>query len=92
MGQSQQQQFIFTLYRFVALNGKYVTEVVRNLAFADGMRTLVDMTEPAIHVCMQRVMEWARAQGISIRALDPYPSKKYPGKAWLEFRIGGLVI
>jgi hypothetical protein len=84
--------FRFTLYRFIGPKGQRSTEVVRDLEAADGMRSLVDQSSQTINACRERVSEWAAANGITVKAHEPFPSTKYPGKVWMEFRFGGLTL
>jgi hypothetical protein len=84
--------FRFTLYRFVGPQGERKTEVVRDLAVADGMRGLIDQNKKTIRTCMERVETWASSKGLSVSAHEPFPSSKHPGKVWIEFRFGGVML
>ncbi len=82
--------FVFDFYRFVGSNGNRTTEMVRDYTQADGMRGLVDRDPKQVQLARERVEAWAASKGISISAQEPFPSEKYPGKVWLEYRFGGL--
>ena len=84
--------FRFTFYRFVGPRGNRSTELVRDVSLADGMRGLVDAKNEAINACRDKVQAWASSIGISLRSNAPYPSPKYPGKVWVDFRFGGLTL
>lgn len=83
-------QYSFTFYRFVTADGRTTTKVVRDLSDADGMRGLI--TKNQLQDATQRVNGWASSNGVSPSAQPLYPSTKYPGKLWLEFRFGGLTL
>ena len=85
-------QFTFHFFRFTDNNGTRTTQRLRNHGEADGMRGLVDGHQKDIELATQRVHDWATSKGISVNAHEPYPSTKYPGKVWLEFRLGGLTL
>jgi len=84
--------FFFRFYRFVGPTDKRTTELVRNQTEADGMRALIDQSETTVQMCINRVIQWAKNNGIAANAREPFPSKKYPGKVWVEFRFGGLML
>jgi len=83
-------KFSFTLFRFTGPKGQRSTETVRDLSIVHGMRAMVD--HESITSCRQRVTDWAEAKDIGLTAIDPFPSNRYPGKYWLEFRFTGLVL
>ena len=83
-------QFKFNFYHFINANGKRTTELTRHHTDADGMRSLVDSNPTFIELATKKAVEWANSHSISIIRNDPFPSQKYPGKVWLEFRFGGL--
>ena len=84
-------KFTFTFFRFIG-NGVRTTEIVRDFTLADGMRSLVERTPETVQLATQRVHEWATSKSMTLSAQDPFPSEKYPGKCWLEFRFGGLTL
>ncbi len=84
--------FTFDFYRFVGTNGNRATEIVPDYTQADGMRGLVDRNPQHIQLATQRVHDWAQSKGLTLNAQEPFPSEKYPGKVWLEFRFGGLTL
>ena len=88
--ETSQSKFTFSFYRFVGSQGNRTTEPVKDMAAADGMRTLVEQNNEVINVCRERVETWATSKGISLKANEPYPSSKHTGKVWLEYRFGGL--
>ncbi len=83
-------KFSFTFYRFTGEGAAKPTEIVRDYNQADGMRGLVDRNPQQVQLATQRVNEWAESKGLTVSAQEPFPSEKYPGKVWLEFRCGGL--
>jgi hypothetical protein len=85
-----QPQYTFTFYRFVTSDGRTTTKVVRDLSDADGMRGLI--TKNQLQEATQRVNGWASSKGISTFPQPLYPSAKYPGRMWLDFRFGGLTL
>ena len=85
-------KFTFNFYRFVGGEGHRTTEIVRDYSHADGMRGLIDRTPEHIKQATERVVEWASSKGCTVASQEPYPSEKYPGKVWLEFRFGGLTL
>lgn len=85
-------KFAFNFFRFVGEKGNRHTELVRNHNDADGLRGLVDQNNTVLAIAKQRVNEWASAKGISVSMCKPFPSPKYPGKVWLEFRFGTLLL
>jgi hypothetical protein len=85
-------QSTFTFYRFTGSNGHRTTEIVRDFNLADGMKGLVEHNPQQIQQVKERVEDWASSKGISLKTKEPFPSSKYPGKVWLEFRITGLTI
>ena len=87
----QAQKFTFSFYRFVG-NGIRSTEIVRDYTAADGMRSLVDRKPEIVQLANQRAFEWAESKGLTMTAQEPFPSEKYPGKCWIEFRFGGLTL
>ena len=84
--------FTFNLYRFVGPTGQRKTELVKDLHLADGMKGLVEGRKDVISLCEERVYEWADSKGLSVTAREPFPSKAYPGKVWLEFRFGVVTL
>lgn len=88
----QTPTFRFSLYRFVGPKGHRTTEIVKDLTLAHGMRTVVEGDENIIELCKRKVLEWANSKGIYVIPRDPYPSAKYPGKVWLEFRFGSFTL
>ena len=84
--------FTFNFYRFVGTVGHRSTELVRDHSIADGMRGLVEKSPEQIQLASTRVNEWAKQHGITINTKKPYPSDKYPGRVWLEFRFAGLTL
>jgi hypothetical protein len=86
----QQSSFTFNFYRFIGTAGHRTTEIVRDFKLADGMRGLVDRTPDQIQTATQKVSDWASSNGLSVTTQEPYPSAKYTGKVWLEFRFGGI--
>ena len=87
-----QLKFTFNFYKFTGGEGHRTTEIVREYSTADGMRGLVDRNPSHIQEATQRVNEWAASKGLTVNAQEPYPSEKYPGKVWLEFRFNGLTL
>jgi len=85
-------KFNFSFYRFVGNEGHRTTEIVRDFNQADGMRSLVDKDPNVITTAIQRVSDWATSKGLTANSQEPYPSEKYPGKVWLEFRFNGLTL
>jgi len=85
-------KFTFHFYRFTGTDTNRTTEIVKDFSQADGMRGLVDRSAEEIQVAAERVIDWALTKGISLTAQEPFPSEKYPGKVWLEFRFGGLTL
>ena len=85
-------KFTFNFYRFVGSENNRYTESVRDYTQADGMRGIVERTPQQIQLATQKVNEWATSKAISLNAQEPFPSEKYPGKVWLEFRFGGLTL
>ena len=83
-------QYIFIFYRFVTLDGRTTTKVVRDLSDADGMRGLI--TKNQLQEATQRVNGWTSSKGITSSPQPLFPSTKYPGKLWLDFRFGGLTL
>jgi hypothetical protein len=83
-------KFTFTFYRFTGTEGHRTTEITRDFDQADGMRGLIERSY--IQAATTRVTDWASSKGISVSSQEPYPSEKYPGKIWLEFRFGGLTL
>ena len=93
MKTSNQQQFNFFFYRFNRDNGKLTTELVRNASEADGMKSLIINNSNQVAEAVNKVEEWAKTHGITLKNTGrPYPSAKHPGKAWLDFRFGGLTL
>lgn len=88
----ENQAFRFSFYRFIGPKGNRTTELVRDLSLADGMRGLVEGNKHTIETCKQKVSDWASRNGLTVRFNDPYPSSRYPGKVWIEFRFGGLTL
>ena len=86
----QGTSFTFTFFRFTGDTGSRRTELVRDYNLADGMRGMVDRKPDQIHEANQKVLDWASGKGITVHTQEPYPSEKYPGKVWLEYRFGGL--
>jgi hypothetical protein len=85
-------KFSFNFYRFTGTQGNRSTEIVGDYTHADGMRGLVDGRSNIIELAKQRVTDWGTSKGIMVNPLEPFPSQKYPGKVWLEFRFSGLII
>lgn len=85
-------RFSFTFYRFIGPEGNRTTEVVRDFALADGMRALLEGSAKTLEVARERVSEWSTSKGITVNPQEPFPSEKHPGKVWLDFRFGGLVL
>ena len=92
MFESSNVMFTFTLFRFIGPKGSRTMEIVRDFSVADGMRALVENSERSITTCRSRVQAWADTHGLAVIPLEPYPSARYPGKAWLEFRFGSLML
>ena len=88
--ENTQPQYTFTFYRFTTNDGKAKVGMVRDAANADGMRALISKTQ--LEDVTDRVTSWATEKGISITAQPLYPSTKYPGKMWIDFRFGGLTL
>ena len=84
--------FQFRLYRFTGPREARTTELVREVALADGMRTVINNDKTTIQACCERVREWAASKGLNVTAQEPFPSVKYQGKVWLEFRFGGMIL
>ena len=55
------------------------------------LRSLFSLDGSMLGDAMERVTEWARTRGISTTPKKLYPSYQ-AGKAWLEFRVGGLTL
>ena len=85
-------RFKFNFYRFIGTQDNRTTEITRDISTAHGMRGLVDMKADQIKLATQRAIDWATAKGLILNPKPPFPSTKYPGKAWLEFRFTGLAI
>lgn len=83
-------KFTFTFYRFTGQKGNRSTELTRDYNQADGMRSLIEAKPEQVQLAQQRVNAWVDSKGITVIAQEPYPSTKYPGKVWLEYRFGGL--
>jgi len=84
--------YTFNFYRFIGVEGNRTTEIVRDYSQADGMRGIVERSEQQIQSATQRVIEWATEKGLGVTLREPFPSQKYPGKVWLEFRFTGLTL
>ncbi|MBI5020555.1 MAG: hypothetical protein HZB59_03890 [Ignavibacteriales bacterium] len=85
-------KFKFNFYRFTGTQDNRTTEITRDISTADGMRGLVDMKADQIKLATQRATDWASSNHLTINPKPPFPSTKYPGKAWLEFRFTGLAL
>ena len=85
-------KFTFHFYRFVGMEGNRSTEFVRDCTQADGMRGLVERNQEHISLATERAKEWAASKSLTLNPQEPFPSEKYPGKVWLEFRFGGLTL
>ena len=85
-----QPTFTFNFFRFDRSSGTTTTIPVRDASYADGMKTLID-TQYATLV-KERVAGWAVKNNINLSEKPPYPSIKYPGKVWIEYRFGGLTL
>ncbi len=85
-------KFVFTFFRFVGDATTRSTEIVRDYNHADGMRGLIDRNPESINLANERVNQWAEKKGLNLTAQEPFPSDKYPGKVWLEYRFGGLAL
>ena len=85
-------QFTFNFYKFTGTNGDRHTELVRDHSQADGMRGLVERNQKHIELATERAVQWGETKGLTLNPQEPYPSEKYPGKVWLEFRFGGLTL
>jgi len=93
MKSTNEQKFNFFFYRFNRDSGQLTTELVRNYSEADGMKSLIDLGSNQVSEAITRAVSWAETHGISLRHTGkPYPSTKHPGKAWLDFRFGGLTL
>ena len=85
-------RYNFNFYRFIGPKDQRTTELVRDYSQADGMRGLVTQDQRHIELATQRVQAWAMSEGLPINVREPFPSEKYPGKVWLEFRFGGITL
>ena len=85
-------KFIYNFFRFTGSDEDRKTEFVRDYRIADGIRSLVDQKEEVIRLATEKVISWAASKGITLNVKPPYPSQKYPGKAWIEFRFTGLTL
>ncbi len=86
---TQTVTFDFDCYRF---NGKGNRPVlVASPDEADFMRSRHSISESAVELATQRVLQWSRRKGVGITAKEPYPSNE-DGKYWLEFRLGGITL
>lgn len=85
-------KFTFNFYRFIGEASKRTTELVRDPSQADGLRGLVDQNPNQVQLASERVFAWAATKGIALYSREPFPSTKYPGKVWLEFRFSGLAL
>jgi hypothetical protein len=85
-------QFTFTFFRFTGPENARKTERVREFNDADGMRGLIDRNPKLIEAAHEKVIDWVSAKGVAVTCHEPFPSEKYPGKVWLEYRFGGLTL
>jgi hypothetical protein len=85
-------KFIYNFFRFTGPDEYRRTEFVRDYRIADGIRSLVDHKEEVIRLATEKVISWAASKGITLNVKPPYPSQKYPGKMWIEFRFTGLTL
>ena len=82
----------FSYYRFTEVNNKKTTQVVKDFSIADGMKGLIDNTPQHFSLALNKIKDWAIQKGIGFSYSDPYPSNKYPGKAWIDVRFNGLTL
>ncbi len=85
-----QPKFNFNFYRFERAAGAVTTVPVRDASHADGMKTLIDTQHSTI--VKERVAQWAVKNNINLSEKSPFPSSKYPGKVWIEYRFGGITL
>ena len=86
------KSFSFKFYRFISKEDRKTTEIVKDCNLADGMKGLIDNTPQQLLSALTKVQDWAAKQGLGFSYADPYPSSKYPGKAWLDIRFNGLIL
>ena len=82
----------FNYYKFAEINNRKTTQVVREFSIADGMKALIDNTPQHFHTAINKVKDWASQKGIGFSYSDPYPSTKYPGKAWIDVHFNRLTL
>ncbi len=86
------KSFNFKFYRFTSMNDRRTTELVKDYSIADGMKGLIDNTPQQLLTALAKVQDWAMQHGLGFSYADPYPSTKYPGKAWLDIHFSGLIL